>query len=262
MLFALSKLLFAFIAPGTLLTLMVLVGCALMGSPRRARLGRGLCLAAGLVLLAIGLLPVGEWALTPLENHTQFDPPAKVDGIVVIGGDEQDSITEARGMPTALDSMRRYVEFMDLAHHYPDAKLVFSGGPPETRSNARVIDSDVARDILTDLGVPQERMTYEKTSRNTWENAVYTADILHPDSGQNWLLVTSAWHMPRALGCFRKAGWTIYPAPTGYFTTGHYRMRFLFRFSEQLHMLTLAEHEYLGLVSYWLLGRTNELWPR
>jgi uncharacterized SAM-binding protein YcdF (DUF218 family) len=263
MLFAFSKLAWSLVSPGSLLVFLLVAGLALAAVPRPriAKLGRRLCMAVAACLLAIAVLPVGEWALTPLENRTSFDPPEQVDGIVVIGGDEQTGITEARGAPTALDSLRRYVTFMDLARRYPDAKLVFSGGPVFARPDARIVDADVARAILIDIGVSPERMMFEKTSRNTWENAVFSAGMVRPDPAQKWLLVTSPWHMPRALGCFRKAGWAIYPAPAGYWTTGRYRLRFLFRFDDEMHMLTLAAHEYVGLVAYWLMGRTDVLWP-
>ena len=263
MAFALSKLAWALISPGSLLAFLLVLGLVLGSAPRRCctRAGRVLCALVAVCYLAIAVLPVGEWALTPLENRDVFDPPEDVAGIVVIGGDEQTGVTEARGMPVALDSMRRYVTFLDLSRRYPDAKLVFAGGSVYPRQNPRVLDSDVARDFMTDIGVPTDRMIFEKTSRNTWENAVLSADIVRPDPSQKWLLVTSAWHMSRALGCFRKAGWNIYPAPTGYFTMGRYHLRFLFSFDQQMHMLTLAAHEYVGLVSYWLMGRTSELWP-
>jgi uncharacterized SAM-binding protein YcdF (DUF218 family) len=257
--FAFSKLAWGLVAPGSLLTFMLVFGWALSACGVRA--GRALCLLAVLGFLAIAVLPVGEWALTPLENRTSFNPPDSVAGIVVIGGDEQTTITAARGMPTALDSMRRYVTFADLARRYPDAQLVFAGGPVYPHPNAKLLDSDVAHDILADIGVPTDRMIFEKESRNTYENATLAAALVHPDPSQKWLLVTSAWHMPRALGCFRQAGWNIDPAPTGYFTPGRYYLHFPFRFDDQLHMLTLATHEYIGLVAYRLMGRSNALWP-
>ena len=263
MVFALSKMAWGMLAPGGLLAFLLVVGLALTYASRPccARMGRVLCVFVAACFLAIAILPVGEWALTPLENRTVFNAPDHVDGIIVIGGDEKTDITGARGMPTALDSMRRYVTFADLARRYPDAKLIFSGGSPFPNPQEGVIDSDIARAVLADIGVPVDRMTVEKESRNTYENAVFTASMVHPEPSQKWLLVTSAWHMPRALGCFRQAGWTIYPAPTGYFTTGRYRLRFLFRFDEQMHMLTMAAHEYVGLVAYRLMGRTDALWP-
>jgi len=262
--FTFSKIVWSLIAPGSLLALLLIVGLILTTAPRVCyrKLGRFFCIFTAVCYLALTFLPVGEWAITPLENHFTFDPPEQVDGIIVIGGDEKPMIAESRGTPlVALDSMRRYVEFADMARRYPDAKLVFSGGPPYPRPNAKMEDSDVARAVLADIGLPTGRMIFEKTSRNTYENAVFSADLVRPDQSQKWLLVTSAWHMPRAIGCFRRAGWNVYAAPTGYFTTGSYHLHAIFRFDEQLHMLTLAMHEYVGLFSYWLMGRTDALWP-
>ena len=263
MAFVLSKILWVLVSPASLLILLLAGGLALGWASRPAlvKTGRRLCVFVALCFMLIMLLPVGDWALTPLENRFAFDPPDQVDGIIILGGDEKTEITSERGVPVALDSMRRYVTFADMARRYPDAKLVFSGGSPRLHPKGRVLDSDVARAILTDIGVPTDRMIFEKNSRNTHENAVFSADIVRPEAAQNWLLVTSAWHMTRAMGCFRKAGWNVYPAPTGYFTTGKYRLSPSFRFEEQLRALNFAAHEYIGLASYWLMGRTNALWP-
>jgi uncharacterized SAM-binding protein YcdF (DUF218 family) len=261
--FVLSKLLFAAVSPASLLILLLIGSLVLASSsqPARARAGRALGFFVALAFIVIAVLPVGEWALTPLENRFAFEPPAQVDGIIVIGGDENTEVTDARGMPTALDSMRRYVTFLDLSRRYPDAKLVFAGGSGRLRTHQGVPDFQVARDIMTDIGVPTDRMIFEKDSRNTYENAVFAGDIVRPEPSQKWLLVTSAWHMTRAIGCFRKAGWNVYAAPTGYFTTGRYRLRLGFGFDEQLRLLTLAVHEYIGLAAYELMGRTSALWP-
>jgi uncharacterized SAM-binding protein YcdF (DUF218 family) len=263
MTFVLSKMLWGFVAPGSLLVFALTVGLVLRTAPSAqwARMGRILSLGACVCLLTIATLPVGEWALMPLENRFAFDPPEQVDGIIIIGGDERTEISEDRGQPTALESLRRYVTTLDLSRRYPDAKLVFSGGAAHPRPYGKILDSDVARVLMTDMGVPTDRMVFEKTSRNTFENAVLSADIVRPEASQKWLLVTSAWHMPRAIGCFRKAGWNVYAAPAGYVTDGQYRFRILFDFDEQLHLLTVAAHEYTGLVAYWLMGRTSALWP-
>jgi uncharacterized SAM-binding protein YcdF (DUF218 family) len=261
--FALSKILWMFLSPGNLLVILLGIGLWLGSSSRPSVKNAGgiLSLCIFFCFATIAVLPVGTWALTPLENRFAFKPPSHIDGIIVIGGDEQPEISAARGQPVALDSMRRYVRFADMALRYPDAKLVFSGGPGRLVSHSFILDSEVAEQILGDIGVPTDRMTFESKSRNTYENAVFSADIVKPEASQNWLLVTSAFHMPRAMGCFRKAGWNVYAAPTGYFTTGKYRGYTSFNLEEQMLYLSLATHEYAGLVSYWLMGRTNALWP-
>ena len=263
MAFALSKLLWDVVSPGSLLTLILIGGLALgfATRPALAKAGRVLCFLAAFCFGTITLLPVGNWAISPLENRFAFVPPDHVDGIIIIGGDEQKEITATRGTPTALDSVRRYVTFAAMARRYPDAKLVFSGGSPFPYPFGGMKDSDIARSIMTDIGVPMDRMTTEKESRNTYENATFSATLVHPDLSQKWLLVTSAWHMPRAIGCFRKAGWNVSAAPAGYFTTGTYPVYASFRFAEQMELLTMAAHEYIGLAAYWAMGRTSTLWP-
>lgn len=263
MIFAFSKIFWMLGSPASLLTLGLLAGLGL-GASSRARLqktGRTLCWGVALFWLALMVFPVGEWALTPLENRFAYRDVPKVDGIIVLGGDEKVDITEARGVPTALDSLRRYRGVAAMARRYPDANLLFTGGSPLLTERYNVADSAVAQALLADMGVPVGRMSFEKESRNTYENAVYSARLLHPQPEQHWLLVTSAWHLPRAMGCFRKAGWTVHPVPTGYFTTGRYTLALSFKPEEQLRLLTMAVHEYVGLIAYWLMDRTEALWP-
>ncbi len=261
--FALSKILWMIFSPGSMLTLLLGLGVLMERSARFAikRAGRGLILFVFFCFALIGVFPVGEWALIPLENRYAFDSPQRVDGIIALGGDEKAFVSDARGQPTAFDSMRRYVTFSVLAKRYPEAKLAFSGGPASRGLASGMTDSIVAEETLISLGVPPDRMVFERNSRNTYENALYSASVLHPTPAQKWLLVTSAWHMPRAMSCFRKAGWNVAAAPTGYFTTGRYSFRPVFQLAVQLDMLTMAAHEYVGLVAYKLMGRTDALWP-
>lgn len=263
MAFALSKILWAVVSPGTLLAVSLAAGLILTTVPCKAtqKTGRVLSVFAAFCFLLIALLPVGEWALQPLENRMSLNLPEQVTGIIVLSGDEQAAISEARDTPTALDSLRRYLVFANLARHYPDAKLVYTGGSPFLRPQARLSEAAVARDILNELNVPTDHMIFEKNARNTYENAVFSADIVRPDPSQKWVLVTSPWHMPRAIGCFRKAGWNVFPAPAGYYTIGSAPHHFPYRFDEEMHDLTIAFHEYIGLAAYWLMGKTSALWP-
>jgi uncharacterized SAM-binding protein YcdF (DUF218 family) len=261
--FFLSKFLWTFVVPANLFLIALVCGFLLLRSARSAtrKAGMALCATAISVAVTLTLLPLGTWALTPLENRFPFAPPAQVDGLVIIGGDEQPTITEARGQPTALDSMRRYVRFSTLAKQYPHAKLVFAGGSGLLNPTAHMKDSEVAEQALASIGTPTEKMIFERESKNTVENAIFAAQLVKPQPSENWLLVTSAFHMPRAMGCFRKAGWNVYAAPTGYYTDGAYGYTLSLRFDEQLRHLALAVHEYIGLVSYWLMGRIDTVWP-
>jgi uncharacterized SAM-binding protein YcdF (DUF218 family) len=111
------------------------------------------------------------------------------------------------------------------------------------------------------MGVNRARVVLESNSRNTFENAVMTRDLLKPKPGENWILITSAFHMPRAVGCFRKAGWTVIPYPVDYNLEGPRSVRWGFNFAGGLNSLSLGLHEWIGLITYRLWRRTDAMFP-
>jgi uncharacterized SAM-binding protein YcdF (DUF218 family) len=103
----------------------------------------------------------------------------------------------------------------------------------------------------------------ESRSRNTDENARFTRELVSPESNERWLLVTSAAHVPRAVGSFRRAGFEVIPYPTDYRTEGKVSDFWEFRTEplEGINMLDAATHEWLGLIAYWLAGKSDALLP-
>jgi len=102
---------------------------------------------------------------------------------------------------------------------------------------------------------------FEDASRNTVENAEFSHRLAQPKSGETWLLVTSAFHMPRAVGCFRRAGWNVVAYPVDHSTAGESEPPIQFNFGSGLGGLRAAVHEYLGLFFYWIGGKTDALFP-
>ncbi len=115
---------------------------------------------------------------------------------------------------------------------------------------------------MTEFGVAPDRVTIEEKSRNTDENARFTAAIVHPESSQRWLLVTSAFHMPRSMGMFEEAGFQAIAYPVGYHTLGNGQLpRLDFDPARNLRIFELALHEWIGLAAYRASGRINHLFP-
>ncbi len=117
------------------------------------------------------------------------------------------------------------------------------------------------------MGVQEQRIVLEKASRNTYEHTKKLAAMISREGV--WILVTSAYHMPRALGCFRKAGFNVLPYPVDYQNKldQHYSYTWpcLDAFSpspDNVQKITLALHEWTGLVAYRLLGYTGSLFPK
>jgi uncharacterized SAM-binding protein YcdF (DUF218 family) len=184
---------------------------------------------------------------------------------VVLGGDFDARLAARRGRAsTGVHKAGRLIGFADLARRHPEAKLVFTGG------SGNLLDQETketvgARDLLTMLGIDPARVRFEGQSRNTYENALFSLAAAAPQPGETWVLVTSASHMPRAMGSFRAAGWTRVGAqlvayPVDYWTAPGSRP-VAFRFEGGFTQLAWALYEWTGLAVYRLLGRTDALFP-
>jgi uncharacterized SAM-binding protein YcdF (DUF218 family) len=260
--FVLSKIVWALLAPGSLLLFLLAWAFAIAG--RRPRSSRALLGLALLFVAALSLAPIGRWAIEPLQttvptpNQLQLD---RIDGIIVLGGAVGPGDLAPTGLPSLNEAAERMTAFVELAHRFPDAKLVYTGGSGYARDDSGFVEADTARSLFGSLGLQTDRMVFESKSRNTWENAQLSQRILDPKPGQNWLLVTSAWHMPRALGCFRRLGWPVIPYAVDY--QGREPVRWLaFDFTRELVWLSTAMREWIGLVSYHLMGRSDAWLPR
>jgi uncharacterized SAM-binding protein YcdF (DUF218 family) len=258
MTFVLSKLFWGVAAPGNLLVLLLVAALVWRWRGRRRR-GLGMVVLVALALLAITALPAGEWLVAPLEERFPVPAlPERVDGIVVLGGAVE--TRTSRGSEVHLnDSADRVVEAAVLARRYPEAKLLASGGDGNLIPEGGEQEADLTRDLLIALGVAPERILVEDRSRNTIENAIYSRDMAQPKPGEAWLLVTSAWHMPRAVGCFRHAEFDVLPYPVDFRAAA--KKDWLFSLSRHLALLDIAAKEWVGLVSYRLLGRIDSVFP-
>ncbi len=261
--FVLSKVLWPLLSPANFLVLLLVVGLVIqaLGGRSRRRFGFALCAGAAAALVALTLLPVWAWVMLPLESRfPQPVWPEKVDGVIVLGGSVDTSATAAWKHPTVNHAADRLVEFAMLARRYPGAKLVFTGGSGSL-SNPEQLEAPVARAVLERVGAPVERMVFEDKSRNTYENALFSMELMKPKPGETWVLVTSAYHMPRSVGIFRQIGWPVLPAPVGYYTGLDDGSKIGPNLAKDLYILDDAIHEWIGLLSYRLLGRTNAFFP-
>jgi uncharacterized SAM-binding protein YcdF (DUF218 family) len=219
-----------------------------------------LWLGAGLLAACLAL-PVGTWAIRPLEDRFPAitTAPAQVDGIIVLGGAIDDLTSQDRQTPTLNAAANRLTSFVILANRYPAARLVFTGGSGDIEQGV-TSEAPFARALLESLGLPPGRVLFEGASRTTWENAVEVGRLVQPKPGETWVLLTSAAHMPRSVGVFRAAGWHVVPWPVGY------RSRDTISgwapsLGEKLAVLDNAGHEWQGLLAYWLQGRSDALFP-
>ncbi len=261
MAFFLSKTLGVLALPSSLLLIALVAGAALLfGRWRRAGLWLvGLAAAAA---AAAAVLPLGPWLMRPLEERFPqiVDLPAEVDGIVVLGGSFRLGLTADRGQVSLNWTAERVTAFVALARRYPTARLIFTGGVGSLRARP-LTEADAARRLFADLGLDTARILFEGRSRNTHENALFAKELAGPEAGEVWLLITSANHMPRAVGSFRKVGFTVTPHPVDYSTTQAGAVDWTPQLGKGLIWLDRTAHEWYGLVVYRLYGWTDELFP-
>lgn len=229
---------------------------------RFASAGQKLAVLSLLTLAVCGFTPVGSLLLQPLEDRFPAwvpgaGPPT---GIIILGGTTKLEISASRGQPVSDIGIDRLITGARLARRYPMARVIYSGGSPELWPG-NIREADYALQILNELGIAKDRVQVEAHSRNTAENAAFSKALAAPAPGERWLLVTSAYHMPRAVGLFRAVGFLIEPVPTGWLTARHTTWLDFGNFASSVLLVHIASREWIGLAAYRALGKTDAFLP-
>ncbi len=263
MFFVASKLFWIVASPASLVALALVAGLAALAAGR-ARAARVLLGVGVGVYLLCAFGPLEGLLARPLEDR--FPRPAAdaaaPDGIIVLGGGMDETVSEARHALVLGEYGSRMSEAVALARRYPTARMIFTGGNGDLVAHA-TSEADVARRFFEALGVAAGRFQYEDRSRNTDENARFTRDLVRPKPGERFFLVTSGFHMPRAIGVFRKAGFNVVGWPADYMMGGSQSDFWRPRLdpAQSLARVDTAAREWIGLLAYRLTGKTDTLLP-
>jgi uncharacterized SAM-binding protein YcdF (DUF218 family) len=258
--FYLSKIVWAFFQPSSIIAILLAAG--LLMATRRKRAGLPLLFSAAALYLIAGYSPLANWLVMPLEESAQFGAGEKIDGaagIIVLGGalsGMQDS-----GRVLANDAADRMIEALRIAQQHPELPVIFSGGNGNLfKSPGQDSEAELARRFFEGFGIAPPRLKLEDRSRNTLENAVFTARLLQPRPDQRWVLVTSAFHMPRARALFEAQGFRIIPRAGDFRINGpEDKWEIFSKPSDGLHRLDLAAKEWVGLWVARLRGDTEKV---
>lgn len=261
MFFEISKVVGFLAVPTNFFVIVAICGSLLLGS-RFARGGRCMLVTSALALGLFGFSPLGNLLIFPLEGRfpewRENGPPT---GAIILGGALEEGVSAARNSVALNEAGERMTAAVSLARRYPEMRVLFAGGSSRLFSGG-VSEAETARNFFIDQGIAPERIILEDQSRNTRENATLSFAIAKPKPRDRWLLVTSAFHMPRSVGIFREIGFDVEPYPVDWRTRGPVDVfRPFDRASEGLRRSDIAIREWIGLVAYWLTGRTSELFP-
>ncbi len=259
--FTLSKWLWLLFSPAHLMLLLQMIAWLLLLTGRRRR-GMQLMSLLLLALLLLTWFPVGDALLYPLESRFRANPrlPQRVDGIVVLGGSVLPETSRYWRQLEVNEAAERLGAFVELARRYPEARLLFTGGNASLNPDRSTEASQVGR-LFRAAGIG-DRVVMENQARNTAENARYAKQRLAPKPGERWILITSAYHMPRSIGVFCRQAWPMIPYPVDHYSLPERLLDPRPQLLENLGKLEAAVHEWLGLVAYRLSGRTPTLLPQ
>lgn len=260
MFFLLSKIVWLFARPLNALLALALLG-GLLGRLGWKRTARGALVFSSVAIAAFGLTQLPDLLLYQLETRIAAAPlPPDPAGIIVLGGGLS---AESAARPDDYhfgEASDRLVKGLELKRRFPRARLVFTGGLSAILQQG-VPETSAASHAVRALYGDDRGMEFEPVSRNTWENAVNVHRMIGGETGAPWLLVTSAFHMPRSIGCFRKVGMDVVAVPTDFRADVLRFPWFTGDVANQFLKMNVLVKELLGLLAYRLTGKIGELLP-
>lgn len=235
-----------------------LMALAVLLMRRRPRWSQGLGGAAIMLLVLLGWEPLPDALLRQLEGRY---PPvtaqanlAPYAGVIVLGGGLEPAYTWSAPDQSALgDAAERVTEVLPLLKRQPHLRVLFTGGEGELFAND-LTEAERAKRFFAAQGVADTTLILESASRTTFENAVFSKALPSVDARQPWLLVTSAWHMPRAMAAFARTGWNVTAYPVD-FRAGLATPWTQYSMDGGVKKWRIALHEVIGLWVYRLTGR-------
>ncbi len=208
-----------------------------------------------------GVLPTGPYLFYLLEKnyHNKINLPENVNGILILSGATDPFLTKEYDQISLNGSAERLTESIELIKKYPKAKVFFAGGTAESIQYPDLSHSYVAKKFYESLDVNTKNIFFDKKSRNTYENIVFAKKKFNPNINEKWILITSAFHLKRAISVGEKLGWELIPYATDYKQPKKFKWELSFDFFGNLGKLQNSSHEWIGIISYYLMGRSSKI---
>ena len=260
MTFYLSKILWLIINPFNIIIFLILFGF-ITQIFLKSFYSKLTYFLAFLIFIFSAVFPTGKFMIYQLEKKFHTNPvfPSQINGILILSGATNPELSKEYNQIHLNDSVERLTESIQLINRYPKAKVIFSGGSGSI-NNQELTHADVAREFFAQLQVDTNKIIFESKSKNTYENILFSKEIVKPSSDENWLLVTSASHMTRALNIGEKLNWIFIPYAVDFNSHRIFSWRLSINFLGNIGALQSASHEWVGLIAYYLMGRTSKIY--
>jgi len=258
--FIFSKLSWVILSPGNLILFLFILGTFTVVF-KWLRLAKWILIPNALLAGLVLAYPVGDWLIEPLESRFErpTEMPQQIDGIIILGGGEDLKRSLSWNVAELGLGGDRFIAAKKLADIYPNVPVIFTGGSGSIQLQNHGSEGEVASKIFNDMGLNPSRLVLENASRNTYENFKNTKPLLK--SNGQYLLVTSAFHMPRSVGIARKQGIDVIPYPVDYRSNSKELRQIDFDLFDHLKALEPGWKEWIGLTVYYWTGKTSDWWP-
>ena len=213
-----------------------------------------------LFLFTISIFPIGNFLINKIEKEYHFTTqvPDVLDGILVLGGATLPILFKEFNQVSVNGSAERLIESVKIIRKFEKSKIIFSGGSG-VLDRSDLGHAEAAKFFYETVGVDTQKIIFENRSRNTYENILFTKSIVDPTKNEKWLLITSASHMKRALLVGKKLGWNFIPYAVDFKTYKKIKFKPSFNLLSNLVSFQQASHEWLGLISYYFMNRTEKI---
>ena len=257
--FYLSKFLWSFINPFNILLIFIFIGI-LFHWLLKYRIYKLFYFIALIIFIFTAVMPTGNLLFYLLEKNYQNQEllPKKVNGILVLSGATNPGLSREYNQIHLNDSVERLTESIKLIQIFPESKVIFSGGSGSI-TNVKLTHAAIAKNFYKQLNVNTKKIIFEDKSRNTYENILFSFEIAKPQEEENWILITSAFHMNRAMNIAEKIDWKLIPYAVDFKTPKSFSWSLSFAFFSNLSDFQYAAHEWTGLIAYYFMGRTNKI---
>ncbi len=256
-----SRIIWMLIQPSNLIFILMLVSLILIWKGRR-KMGLPVLTVCVAFYSLVMFGPLTSWLLVPLEKrfsvYTNDITHGPYSGIIILAGAERIRNSSYHNQVILNGGAERLIEAAKLARLFPDLPIIFCGGG---RIEGMMTEGEIAQKFFIEAGIDLNRVRFDDISYNTYTNAIEAKKLIEKDETDTWLLVTSAFHMPRAVGSYRNAGITIQPYPVDYRTELSPSLSSKPNAGRNFYELDFAVHEWVGLLTYYISGRNDILYP-
>lgn len=247
--------------PSNLIFVFLLVGLILIWRGRR-KSGLWTVTTCMIIYALVMFGPLTGWLMVPLEKrfsvYTNDVTQTPYSGIIILAGAERIRYSTRNNQVSLSGAAERLIEAAKLARLFPDLPIIYCGGG---KIDDMLTEGEIARKFFAEAGIDLNRIRFDDNSYNTHTNAIEAKKLIKKHETGKWLLVTSAFHMPRAVGAYRSAGLNIQPYPVDYRTELVTSLVHTPDAGRNLYELDFAVHEWFGLLAYYISGHNKELFP-